>query len=300
MKLRSLRDLEIFTHVVDGGSFRAAARTLNLSPTVVSRRIACLEEALTTTLLVRSTRSMQITPRGEQFYRRCVLILNQTREAESELESNQALEGLLRVSVPTGFAVPRYLSGLRSLLDANPALEIELYLSDQPVDLRNARLDVVIRPGTMPDSSLLNRRLGTVQMTMAAAPAYLDVSGRPRTPADLLNHRCLRFRSDRQQDLWRLADASGVESDVRVGGNFFCDNSAALGQALYAGLGIGFCEAFELRDAVSRGVLEHVLPEYRTAAFGIYATYARERGDSRAVTALLSLISDLLTHGEDP
>ncbi|MBX2797383.1 MAG: LysR family transcriptional regulator [Myxococcales bacterium] len=293
MRLQSLRDLEIFKHAVDGGSLRSAARALNLSPAVVSRRIASLEESLEATLLLRSTRSLQVTPRGELFYRRCVAILNQVRDAEGELSPTpEALEGALRVGLPTASAYPGFLRALGTFLDGNPALELELYLTDQLTDPRGAGLDVVIRPGPQPDSTLMSRRLGTVQMQMLAAPAYLAAWGEPATPEDLLNHRCLRFRAARQQDVWRLVSAEGVERDVRVGGNFFCDNSAALGQALYAGLGIGFREAAEARQAIASDRLVAVLPDYRPPEFGIHAVYPRENSGSRSLAAFLDLVSD--------
>ncbi len=300
MKLQSLRDLEIYKHAVDGGSLRAAARALNLSPTVVSRRVAGLEAALGTPLLLRSTRSMQVTPRGEQFYRRCVAILDQVCEAESELSPSQAaLTGTLRVSIPTGFAFLGFLREIGAFLDANPCLALEVYLCDQPVDLRADGLDVVVHPGNQRDSVLLSRRLGTVQMLLLATPSYVDAAGVPAAPEDLLSHRCLRFRADRQQDVWRLTGPDGTEHAVRVGGNFFCDNSAALAQALYAGLGVGFLEISQGRAAIARGELVQILPTYHVAAFGIYATYAREGRSSGAVRAFLALITDFLAAAEE-
>jgi len=296
MKLDSLRDLAIYRHTVDGGSLRAAARALNLSPTVVSRRIAHLETTLGTPLLLRTTRTLQVTPRGEQLYRRAVAILNQALEAESELlAAPDTLEGTLRVSLPTAFSAPDFLQAVGALLDANPALILELYYSDQPIDPRTAGVDLLIRAGPLEDSTLVARLLGRATPLMLATPSYVAARGAPETPEDLLHHRCLRFREDRQQDVWRLTDADGLEHAVPVGGNLFCDNSAALTQALYAGLGIGFRATAEARRAVAAGTLVHLLPAYQLAPFLIYATYTRGMRTSTALQAFQSLVASYLT-----
>ncbi len=301
MKVQSLRDLEIFKHVVDGGSLRSAARALNLSPAVVSRRIASLEKGLGVPLLLRTTRSQQVTPGGEMFYRRCVAILAQVQAAERELSPTpEALSGVLRVSLPTGFASDRLLRALGGFLDANRSLDLELYVSDGHVDPRAAGLDLAIRPGDRPDSTLLNRRLGTVSVWMLATPAYLERWGTPRTREDLLDHRCLRFRAARQQDLWPLIDPQGHTHGVRVGGNLFCDSSAALARALKADLGIGFLEAGQARAAIARGELVRVLPDHHMPPLAVFASYPKENRDSPALLAFLQVVTEVLTPPQAP
>lgn len=295
MKVQNLRDLEIFKHVVDGGSLRSAARALNLSPAVVSRRIASLEQSLGVPLLLRTTRSLQVTPRGEMFYRRCVAILGQVQAAERELSPTpSALSGVLRVALPTGFASEPLLRAMGDFLDANRSLDVELFVSDGLVDPRAAGLDLAIRPGARPDSTLLSRRLGTVSVWMLATPSYLKRWGTPRTREDLLDHRCLRFRAARQQDLWPLVDPQGNTHGVRVGGNLFCDSSAALARALRADLGIGLLEAGQAEAAIASGELVRVLPDHHMPPLAVFASYPKENRDSPALQAFLDVVMEVL------
>ena len=196
---------------------------------------------------------------------------------------------------PSGRAGLLLADQLAALLDANPALILELYYSDQPMDPRTAGVDLLIRAGAIEDSTLVARLLGQATPVMLATPSYVAARGAPETPEDLLHHRCLRFREDRQQDVWRLIDADGVERATPVGGSFFCDNSAALSQALYAGLGVGFRATAEARRAIEAGLLVRVLPAYRLAPFTIYANYTRGMRASPAVKAFQALVADYLS-----
>ncbi len=267
MPLESIEALRVFTQVVDSGGLSAAGRVLGLSPPLVTRRIARLEADLGVRLLRRTTRSVSVTDEGAAFYRRCRRVLLELEAAEQEaLPDPEQVRGRVRAILPTILACAPVMERIRELLDEQPGLSLQLSFSDQPVDLTAGGWDIAIHVGIPPDSSHVQRRLGVVHAQLAATPEYLAAHGIPQTPEDLSAHECLRWISDRPQDTWALVDPEGREVVVPVQGRFESDSSAALGEALYGGLGIGFRPRSEVERGVEDGRLAWVLPGYHTLA----------------------------------
>src|SRR5262249_42977271 len=155
---------------------------------------------------------------------------------------------------------------------------------------------IVVGEPTQP--SVVARRLGTVAWSLAATPEYLARHGYPRRPADLRKHRCLRFLSSRPQRTWRLIDARGRHVEVAVGGTFECDDSRALGDATYAGLGIGVRPEAELSRAVEQRRLAAVLPGYRFGDFPLYAVLPRGRLRVPHIAAVVELLKTMWSEAE--
>ncbi len=296
MALDSIEALRVFVQVVDSGQLGAAGRILGLASTLVSRRIARLEEELGVQLLVRTTRSLRVTDEGEEFYRRCRRILAEVEDASEAVRPVVGeVRGTVRARLPTVAASPRLHASLRELLEANPRLNVQLSFSDQPVDLVAGGWDVAVLAGSPPDSTHIARRVARVRPCLAATPEYLARAGIPQRPEDLAAHECLRFISDRPQDTWTLTDQEGMEKEVPVHGRLESDNSAALRDAMLAGVGIGLVSTVEVAAAKDDGSLVHVLPDWTMAPFTLYSLTPAGRTGIPRIRRFTDWVSAYLT-----
>jgi DNA-binding transcriptional LysR family regulator len=288
-----LLDLSTFVLVVRMGNMSAAARALRVTTNAISRRMQRLEAQVGARLLNRTTRRLSISDEGRLLYARGERVVRELEEAEAELGASRAqLSGTIRIALPAGGVESTLLGRLGDFLDEHPAVAIQLLITHGPVDVYGAGLDLAVIVGEPSPPSLVARRLGTVSWKFAASPRYLARHGRPRVPADLTAHRCLRWLSERPQLEWRLADARGRETVVEVRGTFECNDSRALADATYAGLGIGVRPDGELARAVAEGHLEAVLPAYRFAAVPVYAILPQGRLRLPRVAALLNVLKE--------
>lgn len=293
MPLDSLADARTFTLVVEAGSLSAAARVLQVSPNAVSQRIRGLERRVGVRLLHRTTRSMSLTEEGEVLYRGCLRILAEVDATEAALVATpDALVGRVRAAVPTVASGAFTLEALRALHAEHPALAVQLVVTDdRALDLVAAGIDLAFRYGEPPDSGLIVRRLGDAAFALCATPDYLDAHGRPATPADLSGHDTLRFLDGLPQATWRLTGTDDEALDVPVGGWFESDDSRALGDAVYAGLGIGVRPEGEI--AASGGRLERVLPAWRFGRAPVVALMAPGRHRLPRVCAVLDVLAEV-------
>ncbi len=276
--LDDVAGLRAFVLSVDSGSFTGAARVLGLTTNAVSQRVGLLEKHLGVRLLQRTTRRMSVTDEGRRVYARAHDILDELLRVEEDLRpEHDALVGTVRVSMPAPAASAELINALGVELQRHARLRVQLLISHAPVDIVAEGLDVAVHVGEPRDSGLIARKLGDPSWCLAATPSYLDRRGRPRRADDLTKHECLRFLAERPQSEWRLVDSRGREHVVPVGGAFESDDSRVLGEATYAGLGIGIRARGELERAITEGRLERVLPGLEFAGPPIYALFARGR-----------------------
>lgn len=295
--LDDLPGLRAFVLSVDAGSFTGAAKVLGLTTNAVSQRVSNLERRLGHRLLQRTTRRMTVTDEGRRVYLRLRPILDELGRVEEELQPQQdALSGTVRVSLPAPAATPELIAELGTVLRQHPRLQVQLLISHAPVDVVAAGLDFAVHVGQPKDSGLVARKLGTPAWCLAASKAYLDRHGRPRQPADLERHQCLRFLGDRPQTEWCLVDAKGGEHVVPVGGSFESDDSRVLGDAVYAGLGIGVRARAELERAVRDHRLEHVLPRFHFPGPPVFALFAPGRRRVARVEKFFELLKAFIEH----
>lgn len=287
----SLDELRAFTAVYESGSFTVASRRLALTTNAVSLRVQKLEEGLGVRLFVRTTRSVSPTEEGRAFFTRVVRVLAELEEAEEDLRpKSEGLHGTVRIAIPGALATGPLLERLRDLLDAHPALVVQTRVTSTPVNIAAEGLDLAVVVGQPPESAFVGRLLGRVHWVLAAAPSYLDRRGRPRSPTELASHRCLRLLSTPPQDEWTLVDSRGKELTVAVHGAFEADDSRALGDATYAGLGIGVRPVGECARAEKEGRLERVLPKYRFQPLDVYALVPKGRVRVPRVAACLDAL----------
>ena len=251
--------LAAFVAVGETGSFTGAAKKLERDASIVSRRISQLEERLGVRLVSRTTRRVALTEVGLQYHRRIQSILdelaNASREASDVASSPQ---GLLRVSLPVTFGRQWVAPLLPDFLAKYPSIRIDARFSDRFVDVVAEAFDVAIRVGRLRDSSLTARRLATYRNLLVAAPSYLEIHGRPKSPEDLQKHACIGFSGYASWPDWPLSKGDRQQT-VRPNCQLIADNSEAAVAAAIAGTGITFTADWLVGPAIREGQLVEVL-----------------------------------------
>lgn len=288
-----LQDLTAFARVVEEGSLSAAARKLNVSPAVISRRLARLESTLGVRLINRTTRALALTGEGMLFHARCLRVLAEVEEAEQEVtRGRDAATGLLRVTAPVAFGKRQLVRLLREFAEVHPGLRVQLDTTDAVVDIVDAGYDLAVRFGSLADSSLMTRTLATNRRVICGAPSYLERRGRPVAIADLREHDCIVY-GDPPLDHWTFAK----ERSVRVKGRFASrDGETAHAWAL-AGAGLVMKSIWDVHEDVAAGRLEIVLPQWPLPAAAVHAVYPPGRHGAAKVRLCVEFLAHHL--GED-
>ena len=292
-KFESIR---AFIQVVESGGFAAAARKMGLSRSAVNKLVFNLENDLQTQLLHRTTRQVSTTAAGRAFYERCINILADLEEAELALSQLQKEpRGNLRVNAPMTFGVLYLGPLLVDFMAQYPDLQIELSLNDRFIDPIDEGFDVTVRIAPSPGApGLITHPLAPCPMVICAAPSYLQRHGTPTHPTDLEHHACLHYGHRSQTNTWTLTPANQSPVVVAVHGPLCCNNGEVLQQAAIAGLGITLMPRFILEDALQRGQLQPILPDFCPPANHIYALYPVNRHLSVKVKALIEFLQQRL------
>ncbi|HEL7630811.1 TPA: LysR family transcriptional regulator [Stenotrophomonas maltophilia] len=253
-------ELEVFVRVIETGGFSAAARSLDMTPSAVSKLVARLEQRLGTRLLQRSTRQLQLTPEGCAFYERGLRVLADLEEAERCASAHAEPRGRLRVNANVPFGQHFLLPLLPMFLQQHPQVGVDLTLTDEVIDLLEQRTDVAVRAGPLKSSSLVARRLGATRMMIVASPGYAQRHGLPGNVDDLQTHNRLDIGHARAMQGWPLLQGGQVLR-VPTSGNARASNGDALRQLVLGGLGLARLAAFQVRDDIAAGRLLPVLEE---------------------------------------
>ncbi|MHC8406955.1 MULTISPECIES: LysR family transcriptional regulator [unclassified Pseudomonas] len=297
--MNPFEDMRIFCQVMDSGSFTAAADQLGLSKQFVSRRLMQLEERLGVRLLNRSTRRLDVTPLGQSYYESALRLLGDVEQVEQGI-AGQTSEprGTIRVSAPLSFALAHLGCLLPLFLQRYRDVTVEVDLSDRSVDLLGEGYDLALRIGVLEDSTLIARRIASVDRVYCASPAYLKERGTPLKPEDLQGHDCLPYGHGRQVQ-WRF-EGPGKPLAVNVAGRMRVNNGEVLKDAAVAGLGITYLPTFIVGAALREGSLVTVLDEFRTGPLTLSAVYPQHRQGSRPVQALVEFLRERLDREDCP
>jgi len=233
-----LLSMSVFRRVAEIGSFSEVARELSLSQPTVSKHIAALEQHLNLKLLNRSTRQLNLTDVGKQYYSRCLHILDEVAEIESTLSNQQSQPtGTLRINTPVTFGELEIVPHLWEFLSMYPELQVEMIMDDHYVDLVKDGVDMAIRVGPLSDSSLIASKIGDSPRVTVASPEYLAANGEPHCVQDLKEHNCIVYMLLTTLNEWYFAGPNGNET-IRVKGRFSVNNPRSIRQAVLAGQGI--------------------------------------------------------------
>ncbi len=257
-----LNQVGTFVRVVDNGTITAAAATLGLPKSSVSRGLAQLEEALGVRLLQRTTRKLSLTEAGRRYYqqvRRALGDLEQASSAAADMGAEP--RGMVRITAPSDFSDGTLSKTLGDFLHRYPRIQIDLWLTQRWVNLVEEGFDLAIRAGKLRDSSLVARKLAVTELGIYAAPAYLERRGRPRRIADLTKHACLIHRSGHGITRWRLSGPRGSEV-AQVSGPLISDDFRVILRLAAQGLGLALVPELPADAEVASGALERVLPAY--------------------------------------
>lgn len=294
-------EMEVFARVVDEGGFSAAARALDLTPSAVSKLVARLEARLGSRLLHRTTRALTLTDEGEAYYRAALPILRDLDDAEAAAAGG-SVHGRLRINATVPFGNQHVVPAILSFRSLHPRIEIELALSDAMVDLVAERVDVAIRMGDLPDSSLMARRLGQSRRVVCASPAYLTRRGVPEVPGDLAGHDCLTFSFRRAHPVWPFR-RGGQEAATVVAGGLIVNNGETMKQMALAGAGIIRVGLFHVARELAEGRLVPLLEDWNPGDLEqIHAVYVGGGHVPRRVRAFIDhlameLADDPVLHG---
>lgn len=286
-----LEEMATFVRVVEAGSLTGAARRLEVAKSAVSRRLAELEGRLGVQLLRRTTRTLHLTDAGHAFYQRCVRILADVDEAELAVSDvHGRLAGQLRVAAPLSFGIAHLQPAVEAFLAEHPDVRFDLDLDDRQVDLMAENFDLGIRIAPLADSSLVARRLATVEHVVCASPDYLARHGTPATPAELAEHDCLTYANAPESDAWHCTDAQGREQRIPVRSRLRANNGDLLREAAVAGLGVVFQPRFIVHRALAEGELVPVLTDCDWSRVDAWALYPQTRHLSARVRAFVDFL----------
>ncbi len=294
--MQDLNDLYYFSAVVDHGGFAAAERALGIPKSRLSRRISQLETELGVRLLQRSTRRFAVTDVGQSVHRHAQSMLAEAQAAREVVDRLSAEpRGLVRASIPVGLAQQQMPQLLPEFLALYPQVRVQLHVSNRRVDVINEGFDVAVRVRNKldDDGSLVMRSFGQIQELLVASPKYLDRAGRPTEPEQLHDHVTLTMNEDEVRQRWELQrgeETRRIDLKPRVSGFDFPMLMALARQ----GLGITMLPEILCADAVRKGELEVVMPEWRLPQGIAHAVFASRRGLLPAVRVFIDFLAEKL------
>src|SRR5450830_153026 len=283
--------MHVFSAVGEEESFAAAARRLDLSPAAVTRAIATLEQQLSVKLFLRTTRSVRLTEAGHRYLDDVRQILSSIAEANQAAAGvNAAPKGNLSVTAPVLFGKNFIMPSITRYLQDYPEVQVTAYFLDRIVNLVDEGMDVAVRIGHLPDSSLKALRVGQVRRVLCAAPAYLAKHGVPQHPADLLQHTVISASSISPRVEWKFG-AVDDPTLVRLKPRLTVTSNDAAIDAAVSGLGICRLLSYQIAGELADGRLKIVLPEHEEAPWPVHVLHRESKFGSSKVRNFIDLLA---------
>jgi len=279
-------EMLVFSKAADLGSFSAAARELDLTPSAVSKLITRLEDRLGARLFQRTTRKLSMTAEGNAFNDRCGAILDEIQQAEDAVMAlHDRVSGTLRVTTVSAFARLQMIKLMPEFMSLFPELRVELELSEREVDLVGESVDVaIVLSDGLTDESLVARRLAVNKRVICASPEYLKKHGTPQSPEDLAAHNCLTHSAIQHFNDWEFSTGTGNGVQThRVKGNFHTNSASALHEAVKAGIGIARLASYVVQPSMQKGLVVPLLQEHAIDTSSIQLVYPHRRHLSNKV-----------------
>ncbi|WP_420139102.1 LysR family transcriptional regulator [Sphingomonas sp.] len=276
-----IEELRTFVEVADAGGVTPAARRLGVSKSIVSRRLARLEQDLGVQLLARTTRGAALTEAGATFRDHAARVCSEIDLAKETILPLGELRGRLRIAAPLSFGPTHFAKVLSQLAADHPELHIHTSYTDRFVDIVAEGYDCAIRVGHLQDSTLIARRVGPIFGKLVASPAYIDAHGAPETPDELLNHEAVMQGTE----AWQFVDGDKVIT-VRPTGRFKADNGVSLVAPALDGVGIAYLPDALVADHIASGALVEIMTRHPVPPAGIFVVRPPGQHPSRKVRIL--------------
>lgn len=293
-------DLGFFSALVKLGSLSAVAREFDVTPSAASKWLAQLEQRLGVRLINRTTRRLSLTSEGEAYLLGGRKILAEIDDLEQEVSSTRnAPKGLLKVNATLGFG-RSYIAPIISKFERTyPDLEVQLLLTDRPMNLAEDAIDIGIRFGEPPDARVIARKIATNRRRIFASPKYLKTHGRPITPNDLTIHNCLILRQDDSAyGLWRFNKGKASQT-IKVRGTMSSNDGEVVLNWCLDGHGILMRSEWDAAKFLRSGRLEAVLEDYELSSADIYAVYSQKQNLAAKIRIFLEFLTNQLLETSD-
>jgi len=291
-----LTSIAIFCRVVEVGSFSAVANERDMSPSSVSKHITALEKRLGTQLLGRTTRQLNPTDAGCEYYNYCTHMLEELSEVEASVSRYQLeTSGTLRLSIPVTFGELYIIPALWVFHEKYPDMNIDLTMGDREVNLVREGVDLAIQIGPLADSSMVARKIGSTERLFVASPEYLAKHGEPETPVEIEQHNCVILSSMLVPGEWQYTGPKG-KGTVQVNGNLTVNNSAALREAVLAGMGLSAAPVWLIHEGIQQGKLNVILKDYVPVSLDINAVYRKRLYVQQKVVLMIEHLRETFKH----
>lgn len=289
-----LESMSVIVAVAEAGTLSAASRKLGRPIPTVSRKLSELEARLNTQLFQRSSRKMTLTDAGRSYIEACKRIIEQVDDAEREVSGEyRTPTGDLTVTAPWGLGHMHLLPIACEFLDAYPDVGLRLMLSDRVLNPVENSIDVAIRIGKLPDSSMIATRIGSIRIVACASPAYLATHGRPQTPGDLCDHDCIAIDEMVVPRVWKFA-GGGREIAAPIRTRLTVNTSEAAVEAAIAGAGIARVMSYKMEAARRAGTLDVMLEDFEQEPWPVHIVYAERKPVPLKLRAFLNWVTPRL------
>lgn len=290
-ELGNLRRLAYFVSVVETGSFTAAAERLGITKAVVSQQVARLEQEFKTSLLVRTTRKVQVTEAGQAFYQRCSLILREAEDAFGEL-AEAAIEpsGTLHLTAPFDYGISIVVPAIAAFSKRYPNCKVDAVLSDQSLDLMSSNIELAIRVGWLAESNLQARKIGTFQQLLVASPSMQPQIKRLKEPQDIVALPFIANSVLREPLRWNFSLNEIEHQTITTQASIYIDATLAVREAVRQGAGLSVLPDYAVDDDLAAGRLIRVLPKWSLPSGGIHAVFPSARFRPVKVRAFVDVL----------
>lgn len=292
--MSSLNRLLYFNCVVETGSISEASRVFDVQPSSISRQLSALEQELGVRLLNKTTRNIGLTEAGLKYYaysQRIVAEFDQAKRAVNDLQENP--KGILKVSMTIGFGESIILPLMAEFMARYPNIELELELTERVVDLVEENIDVAIRSGRLPDSSMIAKHLADNNFLLCASPQYLATNKIPQQPEDLNHHQCIRYSYTRWKD-WYLM--TGEKKKLNLNNGISINSVNGQKQLVLNNTGLALMPRWAIKNELEKAELIHVMPKFVFSPYeemsSTYAIYLKRDLISRKTRVFLDFITE--------
>jgi DNA-binding transcriptional LysR family regulator len=295
-----VRAMKIFVRIFERSSFTQAAEDLGMPRATLTHSLNQLEAWLGTRLLERSTRRVKPTLDGEAYYRRCIHLLAELEEAEHAFRGC-APKGTLRLNLHGTLAKFFIIPALPEFLARYPDIQLTLTEADRLVDLVQEGVDCVVRAGVLSDSSLIGKRIATLEQVTCASPGYLDQYGNPEGLEDLTRHAAVNYLSAATGQFWPLEFmVAGQLKEVSLQGRVSVSGAEIYMASAIAGMGIIQVPRYRVTQQLEEGVLQVILPQYPPPSMPVSVLYPHNRHMSARVRVFVDWVGECFAAANSP